>query len=187
MYGAKGVHGYGWYVQQNQSSDVIVELPRDNCQDARYLLSYFDELVTTKEDVFDVVHWNNGLWDVLHFAGNPVPYTSLEQYIEAICSIKIMLSKIYPTAQICFALTTSASEHLQNSSSYRKNEEIAAYNEAAIKALTKMNVDIDDLNIVARNIGNEYRLKDGIHFTEMGAELLSDAVFSFIKERCDRT
>lgn len=91
MCGAKGVHGYGWHIQQKHFSDIIVELPRDNCQDARYLLSYFDEIITTKEDVFDVVYWNNGLWDVLHFVGSPVKNFALK-LLKKHCNIRSSIS-----------------------------------------------------------------------------------------------
>lgn len=80
MYGAKGLHGYGYYVQQALKGTADVLFPNDNCQDSRFMLSCFDDLVDYPKDDIDVVHWNNGLWDVLHFAGNPSPFTSRAAY-----------------------------------------------------------------------------------------------------------
>ena len=32
----------------------------------------------------DIVYWNNGLWDLLHFCGNPKPHTEIKLYLEFI-------------------------------------------------------------------------------------------------------
>ena len=56
MYGAKGIHGYGYYVKQSFSERVEVYLPNDNCQDIRYLHFFSDELIPQIEDEFDIIH-----------------------------------------------------------------------------------------------------------------------------------
>lgn len=181
MYGAKGIRGYGYYVWKNLSDRAFVHLPSDNCQDARYLLNYFDDLVEEKNDVYDVIHWNNGLWDVLHFAGNPNPYTPIDVYSKTLEDILALLKQRYPSAKICFATTTPVPEHLQKTSSYRSNSEIVSYNQVALQTLQGKVDFVDDLFSFACTIGDEYRAKDGLHYSEQGAELLSQCVERFVR------
>lgn len=71
MYGAKGIHGYGYFVKQKLEYNADVFLPTDNYQDSQFTSCFLSDLIPESGDGFDVIHWNNGLWDVLHFAGIP--------------------------------------------------------------------------------------------------------------------
>lgn len=182
MYGAMGVYGYGYYVQQKMSNIASVQLPVDNCQDAPYLLFFFDELVEEKNDVFDVIHWNNGLWDVLHFAGNPNPHTPLSKYSYVIHEIFMLLKSRYPSAKICFATTTAVPERCKNNMSFRKNSEIEMFNKAAVDILDGKVDYVNDLYLYSTNIGNEYRAADGLHYSARGSEMLAEYVQSYLRK-----
>ena len=180
MYGVKRLHGYGYYVSQMISDRAKVFLPTDNCQGAKFLASLLKDLIPDVEGGFDIIHWNSGLWDVLHFMGNPRPHTSIDLYSECIDKIYISLTSMYPDADIYFATTTVIPEHLQNTRSYRRNSEIIEYNTAACKVLEGRVKAIDDLYSVSLTLGDEYRSEDGLHYSEEGAMMLAEKVCEFL-------
>lgn len=126
--------------------------------------------------------YNNGLWDVLHFAGNPKPHVSADNYRQALLTIYEKLSERYPRAAVVFAATTVVSEDLQKTASYRRNEEIAENNDLARSALVDKIDAVDDLYSVSLDLGDEYRAKDGLHYNEDGARYLAEAVCRFLKD-----
>lgn len=183
MYGAKGIRGYGYYVKQSFNGQAEVYLPTDNCQDIRYLYSFADELIPQIDGEFDLIHWNSGLWDVLHFAGNPKPYTDIKTYGQHIDKFFQVLKQRYPMARIFFATTTPVPEHLQRTTSYRRNSEIIEYNSLA-KSILKGKVEsFDDLFSAASKLSDDYRSCDGLHFSEEGAKILADSVYNFLSNR----
>lgn len=181
MYGAKGLRGYGYFVGERLKGQASVYLPTDNCQDSRYLCAFLEELIPASDGDYDIIHWNNGLWDLLHFMGNPRPYVLIEDYARALTAICERLRGLYPRAEIFFATTTVVPERLQKASSYRRNAEIAAYNAAACSVLSGRVDAFDDLYAVSLTIGDEYRAADGLHYSEAGAQLLADAVCRFLR------
>lgn len=50
MYGAKGIHGYGYYVRQKLENMADVFLPTDNCQDSRFTSCYFSDLIPNQTE-----------------------------------------------------------------------------------------------------------------------------------------
>ena len=182
MYGTQGKHGYGFFVKHKLNGKMEVYLPLDNCQDIRYLYTYADELIPDVEGGYDFIHWNNGLWDVLHFMGNPAPYTSPEVYVEYVVKFCSFLRLRYPDAKVFFAQSTAVPENIQKSSSFRRNSEIKEYNALARKALSGKVYAFNDLFSVSSQLGSEYR-SDGVHFTEAGSELLAESVYKFL---CDQ-
>lgn len=183
MYGAKGIHGYGYYLKQMLEGKADVYLPTDNCQDIRYLYSFADELIPQIDGEFDLIHWNSGLWDVLHFAGNPKPYTDIKTYGQHIDKFFQVLKQRYPMARIFFATTTPVPEHLQMTTSYRRNSEIIEYNSLAKSVLKGKVESFDDLFSAASKLSDDYRSSDGLHFSEEGAKILADSVYNFLSNR----
>lgn len=183
MYGAKGIRGYGYYVKQSFNGQAEVYLPTDNCQDIRYLCSFVDELIPQVVGGMDIIHWNSGLWDVLHFAGNPKPYTDIKTYGQHIDKFYQVLKQKYPMARIFFATTTPVQEHLQRTTSYRRNSEIIEYNSLAKSVLQGKVDSLDDLFSVASRLGDDYRASDGLHFSEEGSKQLAIAVCDFLNHQ----
>ena len=169
-------------MRQALEGTVDVLLPNDNCQDSRFMLSCFDDLVDYPKDDIDVVHWNNGLWDVLHFAENPSPFTSRAAYLASVGKIADKIKARFPNAKVCFATTTPIHERLQSTTSYRRNAEIKEYNECAVELLREKEVLINDLYEIALQYGEVYTSKDGLHYTNEGSELLSISVVNFLKK-----
>ncbi|MBE5812126.1 MAG: SGNH/GDSL hydrolase family protein [Clostridiales bacterium] len=175
-------NGYGYYVKQKLVDKAIVYQPDENCRFLQYTLRYLHEWARKLGigENIDVVHWNNGLWDVLRLFDDE-PLTSLEMY-------KIMLERVYkriknlfPNAKIIFALTTPVIEEMMDVDFYRKNIEIEQYNQAAIEVLQPLGVIINDLYRVGMEIKNNYSL-DAVHFNEIGSEILAENVSNIVME-----
>ena len=180
MYGVGQLRGYGYFLQQKLLNKAEVYLPTDNCQDIRYLYKFANELIPKVEGGFDIIHWNNGLWDVLHFVGNPDPHTPIEIYKQKILDFYEKLNRLFPRADIFWATTTSIPEHMQKTSCYRRNSEIIKYNDVARKALEGKVKAIDDLYIAAQKMDDSYRHTDGLHYSEKGASFLAEVVYDFL-------
>lgn len=183
MYGVGQLHGYGYYLQQKLKGKAEVFLPTENCQDITYLFTFAKELIPRVEEGFDIIHWNNGLWDVLHFAGNDNPYTPIKKYEGNLLKFYENLRQDYPKSDIFFATTTPIPEHLQKTSSYRRNSEIMEYNSVACKVLAGKVRAINDLYTAALKMRDDYRHTDGLHYSEEGAQFLSDVVYNFLSDQ----
>ena len=111
--------GYGNHVEKALAGEFSVWQPADNCRYAKYTLrqlhDWEDELADTQ-----VVHWNNGIWDVCScIDGDPV--TPLEHYAEEIVRIARFLKKTRQNSDFChnYAGSQGKSHHYQ-----RKNRSV---------------------------------------------------------------
>lgn len=149
--------------------------PDDNCRFVHYTLRYLHEWADNipKEEI-DVVHWNNGLWDVLRLFGDD-PLTDLDTY-------SIMLKKIYkrirflfPNAKVIFALTTPVIEELAKPEFFRSNKDIERYNEKAKEVMSECGVEVNDLFSLSKFFDHSL-YSDWVHFGAEGSEILADKV-----------
>lgn len=72
--------GYGNKVEEIlRAEECDVWQPQDNCRFAKYtlrmLFDFQDEIKGA-----DVVHWNNGLWDMCDLFGDGA-FTTIEEYV----------------------------------------------------------------------------------------------------------
>ena len=142
MFGSTVSGGYGIYLANRYTVFEMGEvlLPNENCQDTRFTLNTFDEIFAEHKDRLsqvDLVHWNNGLWDTLHFLGNPRATVPIERYLKNLSEIHKLLLEKCPHAKIAFATSTPVDEG-QNGKTYRTNAEIRDYNLGACRLLSAM-------------------------------------------------
>lgn len=182
MFGAgnKNARGYGEQVRTKLAGEASVAWPHENCRFAEYTLRYLHEWASGIDtEKIDVVHWNNGLWDVLRLFGDE-PLTPIETYTQMLKRVYKRIRLIFPNAKVIFALNTPVIEEMASPDFFRYNHEIDAYNEAARKCMEELGVPVNDLNAVVRPLGEEYRA-DFVHFNTKGSDLLSDAVIEAIR------
>lgn len=173
--GAVNSPGYGVYVKEKLNSLAEVYYPDDNCRFAQYTLRYlYDWANSVDAENIDIVHWNNGLWDVLRLHGDD-PLTPIEVYVDFLERIYKKLRHLFPNAKIIFALSTPVIEEWGNPEFMRYNKEIREYNDAAQKLMGKLGVQVNDLYSVAADLGESLR-SDWVHYNEEGSKLLADAV-----------
>ena len=167
--------GYGVFVADMLKGVANVYAPDDNCRFAQYTLRYlYDWAKTVDAEKIDVVHWNNGLWDVLRINGDE-PLTPLDVYKAMLSRVCDSIKKLFPRAKIIFALSTSVVENWAREDFCRYNSDIEKYNAAAVEVLCQKGVIINDLYSVSCKLDESYHA-DWVHFNEEGSKILARAV-----------
>ena len=166
--------GYGTLVPQLLGEEYSVWQPKENCRFAAYTLRLLFDNRTAIGNA-DIIHWNNGLWDVCDLFGDG-PFTDAETYVKNMLRIATILKR--STDKIIFATTTPVtSEH-----AFSKNERIRQYNALLVPELEKMGIVINDLNaLVTPNIDTFIRKDDNIHLTEEGIRACAEQVAEYIR------
>ena len=151
----------------------------------------------------DIVHWNNGLWDLLHLNAESAgcdgeaegetispenvpsesrfdkePLTPPDFYRYMIGRVHTRIRQLFPKAAVIFATTTPVIEE-QATWAYRSNREIDEYNQIARDVLVPRGVRINELGAFAqRECHNHHR--DWVHYDETGCALLADEIVQFL-------
>lgn len=166
--------GYGKPVAERLSGDFQVWQPDSNCRFAKHTLrglwDWQKEL-----DGADIVHWNNGLWDVCDLFGDGA-FTPVEQYVEEMVRLARLLKQRAQT--VIFATTTP----VRPENPHNSNAVIAAYNAALAPRLQELGVQINDLfTPLVADVERYIRADDLIHLTEEGIALCADLVEKAIR------
>ena len=173
--------GYGVYVKEMMADEAEIYAPNDNCRWAQYTLRYLHEWVqNVPRKEIDVVHWNNGLWDLLRLWGDE-PLTDLEDYGKMLCRVHARIRFLFPKAKIIFALNTTVIEEWGKPEFFRQNSDVERYNQKAIEVLTPLGVEFNDLCTLSKTLQEPYHA-DWVHFNEEGSRILADAVVKAIRE-----
>lgn len=167
--------GYGTRVPTLLSPDISVWQSEDNGRFTAYTLRTCFDYKPMLETA-DVIHWNNGLWDMCDLFGDG-PFTPLPAYIDNLTRIARILLSYSP--HVIFATTTPTRPEMWGHDLAR----LKAYNAAAVEALTPLGLCINDLfTPVAADIPRYIRSDDLIHLTEEGIELTAARVASAVRE-----
>ena len=167
--------GYGNYVAEALKDEFTVWQPEDNCRFASYTLRMLFDYRPQIEDA-DIIHWNNGAWDLCRLYEDGDTFTPIEVYCDTLRRIASILLKI--TDKVIFATTTP----VRDVNVYNDNETVRAFNEAAIKTLAPMGVKINDLyGVVAPDIDGMI-LDDNIHLNDKAARLCAEKAVQAIRE-----
>ena len=180
-YSTSNSPGYGIYVKEMLKDKANVYTPNENCRFVQYTLRYlYDWAKEVDCEKIDVVHWNNGLWDVLRMNGDE-PLTPIDIYERMLCKTYDMIRKIFPNAKIIFALSTAVIEEWARPDFIRYNSEIEEYNKVAKNALMNKVAIINDLYSVSAAFDQSLH-SDWVHFGEEGSKILARAVCEKILE-----
>jgi isoamyl acetate esterase len=169
------LYGYGPLVPGLLKGDYQIWQPLDNGRFAAYTLRMlFDE----KDNIAgaDVIHWNNGLWDIPHLYSDGEIFTPIEEYVRTMKRIAKLLLAVTPN--VIFATSTP----VLPANPYNRNSDIEHYNAVLVKELKAMGVAIDDLySLVYPHLNDYISSKDLIHLTPLGAEKAADQVCDCIR------
>lgn len=141
-----------------QKLDGIAEVwgPEENCRFAKYTLWHINEWINTMSSP-DIIHWNNGIWDIFHINETAGIFTPLDEYITG---LKRILQEMRKTnAQIIWATMTPVDPRFV----YCRNDEIDQYNQAALEFMQSENIAINDLNTIIREDIDAYIGEDLLH------------------------
>ena len=131
----------------------------------------------------DVVHWNNGLWDILRILKDE-PFTEINFYGETLKRVYERIRCLFPRAKIIFALTTAVKEEWAKEDFFFSNNDIIRYNQKAIEVLAPLGVEINDLYSVTEAFDDSMRV-DCAHFDDKGSRVLAESVIKRIYEVID--
>lgn len=166
--------GYGAKVAEMLAGEYGVFQPEDNCRFAKYTLRMLFDL---KEQIAgsDVIHWNNGHWDLCQIFDDKKTFSSIDEYIDNMVRIASILKTL--GKRVIFATTTPVRyEH-----PYNDNAVIKQFNEAVAPKLKEMGVEINDLHSLVSQDIYRYICEDEIHLSKDGIELCAKQVVKAIK------
>ena len=167
--------GYGTKVPELLGKEYTVWQPDDNCRFVQYTMRGVMHEWKSLIEGADVIHWNNGLWDVCDLAGDG-SFTPKEIYGNFILRTLRVLKQVTP--KIIFATTTPVA--LENQ--FNSNRTIEEYNAFIVPKLREQGVVINDLyTLVSADVDHYIRKDDHIHLTDAGIDVCADAVAAKIR------
>ena len=168
--------GYGASVAETLTTQYGCEVwqPDDNCRFASYTLRMCFDYKAQMEGS-DVIHWNNGLWDLCDLFGDGA-FTPMEDYIRTMVRIARVLKTYAPT--VIFATTTPPKPEMWG----HDVDRLKAYNAAAVEALTAEGILINDLFTPVAEDVEHMICEDLLHSTPYGVEVLAQQVADLIRK-----
>ncbi|MFB9273958.1 SGNH/GDSL hydrolase family protein [Cohnella cellulosilytica] len=162
----------------------------DNGRFAAYTLWQVNQLFV-KYGRFDVVHWNNGYWDMNIEAPMTEAIHPLDEYVHF---LKRIIREIRRNgAEIIFATTTpilSGGSTLDNTGTGVKinysNDWVVSYNNAAKKLAAEENITVNDLYTLMLQDKNYYKCEDMLHLTDEGYRLCAEQAAKLILEKLEK-
>ncbi len=137
---------------------------------------------------FDVVHWNNGYWDMNVESPMVDAMHPVDEYVHF---LKRIIKEIRRNgAEIIFATTTpilTSGTAIDNTGtgmeiSYN-NDWVVKYNEAAKGLMAEQNVTVNDLYALMLKDENYFKCEDMLHLTEKGYKICAEQAARLIEEK----
>ena len=171
--------GYQPFVREALADPADVVGPEANCEDSGTFPANLDRWLGA--GTWRVIHFNCGLHDIKSDRGTGVCKTPLDRYRDNLQAVCARLRRT--GAELIWATTTPViyERHLTKDFD-RREEDVLAYNQAALEVVREHGIRVNDLHAVATDAGVEDLLShDGVHFTEAGSRLLVKAVAATIR------
>lgn len=180
--------GYSEYVKEilKDKCEVYFDA-NDNGRFAAYTLWQANQIFKNHGE-FDVVHWNNGYWDMNVEAPMVDPIHPLDEYLHFLNRI---ITEIHRNgAKIIFATTVPLlpeDKPVEKGAAIvrlgLRNDWVIKYNEAAKKLMTEHGITINDLYELAIKDENYYKCEDNLHLTQEGYKACAQQVAKMIEEK----
>jgi lysophospholipase L1-like esterase len=176
--------GYQETVRGELCDEAEVRGPEENGGHTRNVLEHLDEWVLSQGP--DVVHVNSGLHDIRRETKDADPVVPLGEYRDNVQRIlRCILDEA--RAEAVWATTTPVNQrwHHENKDFERLEDDVLAYNRAAMEICQDLAVPVDNLFEAVMEEGrNRLLLDDGVHFTEEGYRLLGRTVADAVRKCC---
>jgi lysophospholipase L1-like esterase len=172
--------GYRPRVKERLSGKADILGIEGNGGDSSRMLENLDEWMINRDA--DLIHFNCGLHD-LKFERDTKTYQQPLEVYEA--NLREIVQRLQGEAKsrLAWATTTPVIDERHNAVKEfdRYLRDVQAYNRVATTIMTGAGIPVDDLYNAIQNDDVEACLgNDGVHATERGNEVLTDAVCSFI-------
>lgn len=177
-----------WYAKQVKElldgKCEVIYAEGDNGRFTYYSLHQLATLLNEHGRV-DLVHFNNGYWDMTALPFLNKPIFSLEEYKHGLKRI-IELSRA-AGAKLIFATTTplpskvQAEDNTGTGVSFEfEQQSVLDYNNAALSLMKEENIPVNDLYAVCKQDKNYYKCEDNLHHTPEGNRILAEHVAAAI-------
>jgi len=177
--------GYDEYVQEMLKDECQVYFDTDNGRFSPYTLEQAIQMFL-RHGPFDIVHWNNGYWDMDIEGPLGEHCIPPEDYMRFLRRIARTL-KAY-SAQVIFATTTpiyesgDAADQQTGANLRFKNEWVKLYNAAARLVMEEEGVPINDLYTLCLQGEKYYKCEDRLHLTQEGYRVCAQQVCDAIRK-----
>lgn len=174
--------GYDEFVQEALKDTAKVYYSDDNGRCTQYTLVSLMEIaaLTGEPQKIDLIHWNNGHWDIAHYGKNAPSLNSKEQYAFMLEMVANRLHELFSNAKIVFATTTPMNPNGSPAVNPRTTEEIMLYNETAKQVMKNLQIPVNDLFSVMKDKSAAF-YKDYCHYTQEGFRILGKQVADTIR------
>lgn len=178
--------GYEAEVKELLKDEYEVYYSDDNGRFASYTLWQANQMFK-EYGHFDIVHWNNGYWDMNVEYPMKEAMTPIDEYCHF---LKRIIKLCRENADhIIFATTTPVLEkgcafdvtHTGCYISY-DNDWVSAYNDAAKRVMNEEGIPVNDLYELAIKGENYYKCPDKLHLTIEGYSLCAKQVAEIIRK-----
>lgn len=132
----------------------------------------------------EVIHFNNGLWDVAVYYPEDGCFTPLDEYLRDMQRILRELRKY--GAKIIFATTTPVDDRHMQKTFTRSNADIDRYNSALLELIAGKVDAVNDLNaLLKKDIHRYISGSDFVHLTDEGKAACGKAVADAVRGLVD--
>ena len=168
--------GYQPAVAELLEGAARVAGPEDNCRFALYTLWHVHQWVGCCGKQPDVIHWNNGIWDIHTHLRDGSSVSTPTEYVRTLRRVLRELRALCPGTPIIFATTTAVNDLHP----FVKNAEIDRINAAARLLMEEEGVPVNDLNAVTRE-DPAMICGDFLHLSEAGYRVAAKAVAAAVR------
>ena len=177
--------GYQAYVKEALEGELEVRYPEDNGRFAAYTLWQVNQELKWNPDI-ELVHFNNGYWDMNIEAPMTEPIHPVEEYLSFLrrivalcrqCGAKVVFATTVPILE---AGAAGDNTGVQGTINY-SNEWVKEYNAAAVKLMEELEVPVNDLYALCMEDDRRYKCEDMLHLSEEGSRRCAAQVADFIR------
>ena len=123
---------------------------------------------------------NDSDYEIVHFNYGLHAYSVSDEIYSSRC--EELLQFILKSSKAVVATTTTVLDEASDNENLEWKDKIINRNENIIKIANKLNLNIDDLNVISKRLDITKRNTDGVHFVEEGYKELAESVVSSVKK-----
>ena len=177
--------GYQHYAKEALAGEYEVLYPEDNGRFAAYTLWQVNQELKHHPDI-ELVHFNNGYWDMNIEAPMTEPIHPVEEYVSFLRRIVTLCRQC--GAQVVFATTVPLLEDgaagdntgVQGTINY-KSDWVTTYNAAAVALMEELQVPVNDLYALCMEDERRYKCEDLLHLSEEGSRRCAAQVAEYVR------
>jgi lysophospholipase L1-like esterase len=168
--------GYEPLVRKRLAGLATVVHPLENCRSTIHGLAKIDTWLG--DGSWDVIHFNWGIWDAHHLAGNRFR-TTPEEYEQ---NLRKLVSRLKATgAKLIWASSTPITGRVAQGGIWVEGSEIPLRNRIAQKVMEQNGIVVNDLFAEILPQAEEFHREDRCHFTPEGYDFLARYVAESIE------